>query len=310
MWLGTVLLLPFSVEAGLSNGGLDLSSCLLQCPSISSFFPSGDDVWLNGSGLTFRKNLVQGARVGGIIDQHGLAWGENIGWVEFSPKEAQVEVGANILSGWIRIENLGWVSLGSGRPQDGCRYSNLDRGDYGVNNDGTGKLSGWAWGETFGWISFDNITIDPRGRFSGCAWSENVGYILLNSNGPGRFAVRTDPYPWARIGGEAVIRNAGGPDCLPLVGETAGNGSAFVASDPGRHIYFSSLSVLLGWFWDGPGRKLVFLSPRRDREVRDKGNCQRGPPEGEQNSLTGPTCAEIVLNPIMFYPRVILSLEI
>jgi hypothetical protein len=308
--LGAVLLLSFPVEAGVSIDALEVSLPLLQSFNPAFFFSTAGESCLNPCGLILAETSVQGTKVGGIIQRHSHAWGENIGWVDFSPREAGVEVGANILSGWVRIENLGWVSLGSGRPRDGYRYSNLDRGDYGVNNDGAGKLSGWAWGETFGWISFDNITVDPRGCFSGYAYSENIGYILLNSDGPVRFAVRTDPYPWARIGGGAVIRNAGGTDCFPSVRESAVNGSAFAPSDSGGHIYFPGLCVLSGWFWDGPGQKLVFLSFRRNREVRGAGNSQRGPPGREQNPPPGSTYEEIVFNPIMFSGRVILSLEI
>lgn len=146
--------------------------------------------------------------VGTIIAGYNHAWGENIGWVDFSPEEDSIEIGENILSGWIRIENLGWVHLGGGNPRNGCRYSNLDAGDYGVNNDGKGSLSGWAWGETFGWICFDGVSIDEDGEFSGYAFSRNVGYILLNSSGRVGFMVRTDPYPWARIGGRAEIKLA------------------------------------------------------------------------------------------------------
>jgi len=117
------------------------------------------------------------------------AWGENVGWVNFRPSEADgVVVDGDVLSGYAWMENAGWLHFGDGTPEGGSQYSNTSATDYGVNSDGAGNLSGYAWGENIGWVCFDTsgsggsqVTIDGSGDFSGYAWGENIGWISMAS---------------------------------------------------------------------------------------------------------------------------------
>jgi len=110
---------------------------------------------------------------------HGYAWGENIGWLTFSPNSnSTVHISDDSLSGYLYGENIGWISL-SCRNTDTCS-SGIS---YGVSNDAEGNLSGFAYGENIGWIDFGTSTaeyqvkISNAGIFSGYAYGENVGWI-------------------------------------------------------------------------------------------------------------------------------------
>ncbi|MCX6733090.1 MAG: hypothetical protein NTV98_06140, partial [Candidatus Roizmanbacteria bacterium] len=110
---------------------------------------------------------------------HGNAWGENVGWLTFSPNSnSTVYVADDSLSGYLYGENIGWISL-SCRNTDTCSSGV----NYGVSNDAEGNLSGFAYGENIGWIDFGTSTaeyqvkISNAGVFSGYAYGENVGWI-------------------------------------------------------------------------------------------------------------------------------------
>lgn len=133
-----------------------------------------------------------------VSSAHKLAWGENVGWLNFrdagSPVGTQgVFLDPTYLSGFVWGENVGWINLGDGSPSDGEHYANLDASDFGVNLDpDTGNLSGLAWGENIGWINFAGgamatpaqpARFDPAtGRLRGYAWGENVGWINLDDD--------------------------------------------------------------------------------------------------------------------------------
>lgn len=170
-------------------------------------------VFSGGYGMSRRGFSAEVGRIAGD-DRYG--WGQCLGWIDFRGEEGGLKIGGNILAGWISIEKAGLVCLGSGRPRDGFQYSNSDYRDYGVNNDGQGNLSGWGWGANFGWINFHGVRIDRNGNFTGAAYSSKIGYICFQSTGPVRYAVRTDPYPWAAIGGNEALR--AGRGCFPETG--------------------------------------------------------------------------------------------
>ncbi|MCX6354916.1 MAG: hypothetical protein NTZ78_08440 [Candidatus Aureabacteria bacterium] len=164
----------------------------------------------------FQQSGMTSAKIGGIIEGHNLIWGESIGWINLRTTHADLKIGSNILSGWIWFENCGWVCLGEGRPLDKSRYSNRRIYDWGVNNDGQGKLSGYAWSEVTGWINFrtshSRVYLDESGQFYGYVWGENVGWMHF---GPGRtvqYLAKADAGPWRDIGRESEGRLAGGPD--------------------------------------------------------------------------------------------------
>lgn len=88
------------------------------------------------------------------------------------------------LRGWMYGENIGWVSLS-------CENTaSCGTVDYGVTNDGDGRLGGYAYSENVGWISFscentgscDNayygVPIDSLGNFKGFAYGENIGWTF------------------------------------------------------------------------------------------------------------------------------------
>ena len=99
----------------------------------------------------------------GTIDStYHYAWGENIGWVDFS----KVQVTDSGLSGSVYGENIGWIDLST------------------ITNDGKGNLAGYAWGENIGWVDFSKVTIGTTdGVFSGAAYGENIGWILFGATG-------------------------------------------------------------------------------------------------------------------------------
>lgn len=119
------------------------------------------------------------------------AWSE-IGWTNWGGAgdgADAVAVGATVLSGYIWSEAGGWINLGTGSPDNGVAYANVDGLDFCVNLDPeTGTLSGFAWGENTGWINFatdllgdQSATFDfCENRFRGYAWGESIGWFNLN----------------------------------------------------------------------------------------------------------------------------------
>ncbi|MCX6354509.1 MAG: hypothetical protein NTZ78_06355, partial [Candidatus Aureabacteria bacterium] len=154
--------------------------------------------------------------IGKIIKNHNLIWGENVGWINLGATHAEAKIGSNILAGWVWIKNCGWVCLGEGHPLNGERYSNRGSCDWGVNNDGRGRLSGFAWAEVTGWINFQTshsrVYMDEIGQFYGYAWGENVGWMHFGPGSRVQYLAKADAGPWKEIGLESEGRFAGGPD--------------------------------------------------------------------------------------------------
>src|ERR1039458_10128210 len=76
------------------------------------------------------------------------AWGDVLGWVNFSPTNGNVTVTDTAITGYAWSAQYGWINL---NPANG-----------GVLNDGHGILSGSAWGAQTGWIDFTGVTIDRK----------------------------------------------------------------------------------------------------------------------------------------------------
>jgi len=163
-----------------------------------------------------QKPSVAIPETGRIIAGHDVIWGENAGWVNLRTTHADLKIGSNILAGWIWLENCGWVCLGEGHPLNEEQYSNRRGYDWGVNNDGQGKLSGYGWSEVTGWISFrtgrSRVYLDKTGQFYGYAWGENVGWMHFGPRRTVQYLAKADPGPWKEIGKDAGCRLAGGPD--------------------------------------------------------------------------------------------------
>ncbi|MBI5288504.1 MAG: hypothetical protein HY873_05985, partial [Chloroflexi bacterium] len=138
-------------------------------------------------------------------DNSQFAWGENVGWINAEPSGPGgpgMQVSGTGLTGYMYGENIGWINLS-------CTNNGTcgSTGNYGVTNDGTGKLSGYAWGENVGWISFScqnnpgtcastgnyGVVIDKvTGIFSGNAYGENIGWISFSDSSPVAYQVQTD----------------------------------------------------------------------------------------------------------------------
>ncbi len=125
---------------------------------------------------------------GNIDAVNKWAWGGNAGWLNFKPTGGGVTVYDDHLEGYAWAENIGWVRLGTYTGGGAYTYANTAADNYGVNNDGNGKLSGYAWSTNAGWLNFNpthsQVTIDPAtGAFDGYVWGENVGWIHLRNGG-------------------------------------------------------------------------------------------------------------------------------
>jgi hypothetical protein len=122
------------------------------------------------------------------------AWSANIGWIQWRTDAANgVQISEYICSGFLYSANVGWISVGNGRPANGVQYQNKEASDFGVNVDPEGNLHGLAYGANIGWINFEE-TGAPRidletGKLSGFAYGANVGWISL---GDASFGVRVE----------------------------------------------------------------------------------------------------------------------
>ena len=118
------------------------------------------------------------------------AYAANLGWVDVrgditvSPPPFGVVIGEYVCSGYAYGANVGWINFGSGTAANGVYYANTSAADFGVNQDGTGRLTGYAYGANIGWINFEGVFGNPTvdlltGKFSGFAYSANCGWINL-----------------------------------------------------------------------------------------------------------------------------------
>ena len=117
--------------------------------------------------IFYPLKYTQASQTQGTIDPiHKYAWGEKIGWINFSTSGGNVLVTDSSITGYAWSANYGWI--------------NLSPSTSGVKNNGYGDLSGYAWSENLGWINFDNVSIDAEGYFQGIAEGEISGQISLN----------------------------------------------------------------------------------------------------------------------------------
>jgi len=100
----------------------------------------------------------------GTIDStYKYAWGENVGFIDFSSTAGNVHITDSALSGSAYGENIGWINLST------------------VTNNNEGTLGGYAWGENVGFIDFSKVIIGNDGVFSGSAYGENIGWITFGT---------------------------------------------------------------------------------------------------------------------------------
>ena len=84
------------------------------------------------------------------------------------------------------LNDIGWIHLGDGSPENGHSYSNSSVGDHGVNLSPEGALTGQAYAANVGWITFEQGHGKPAlnlltGTLSGFAYSANLGWIVLDT---------------------------------------------------------------------------------------------------------------------------------
>lgn len=172
--------------------------------------------------LVFLFLVPQIVGASNINQDDKYAWGENIGWIDFSG----VEVNESKLSGYAFSENIGWISMN-------CLNNNTcDSAYYGVTNDSEGNLDGYAWGENIGWIDFSGVKIE-EGIFYGYAYSGNVGYISFNCEntetcGDINFKVSTT---WIKNSTQSSGSNSGGSSSGSRSVSNSNTGGEFASSD-------------------------------------------------------------------------------
>lgn len=119
-----------------------------------------------------------------IDPAYPYAYGANVGWINARGDGGQgAAIGRSFCTGFLWSANCGWIGLGNG-PTNGVQYSNASAEDWGVNHDGTGRLTGYAYGANIGWITFEQTYGQPRvdlgsGNMSGSIYGANVGWISL-----------------------------------------------------------------------------------------------------------------------------------
>src|ERR1017187_3111703 len=176
------------------------------------------------SALNFQLSTCFAATTIDAINRY--AYGANIGWMDWYADGANgAVIGAYVCSGYIYSANVGWINLGSGSPANQIQYQNNSAADFGVNQDGLGKLSGYAWGANIGWVNFETNGA-PRvnlltGQLSGYVWSANCGWISLSN------AV-------AYVQTDTISPRALAPDGLPIAWLLANFGTTNVnaSADP------------------------------------------------------------------------------
>ena len=169
------------------------------------------------------------ARADSTIDPaHPYAYGANVGWINTRADGGGAAIGPSFCTGRLWSATSGWIGLGHG-PGNGLHYGNAATNDWGVNHDGSGRLSGCAYGANVGWLVFEQSYGKPRvdlvtGVLSGYAWGANVGWVGLSNvqsfvrtqaldPGPDRDADSlADAYEYAHTNTLTVLSGLGGQD--------------------------------------------------------------------------------------------------
>lgn len=131
--------------------------------------------------------IVYSAINNGVIDfNNSIAWGENLGWINFAPKNGDTYNGLRIsdteVTGYAWSKQYGWINFS---PTNG-----------GVTIDCSGYLGGYAWSSQLGWLSLNGSAVNNDGRIIGISGSSNdkAGRINFNCS---NCLVKTDWRPCA-----------------------------------------------------------------------------------------------------------------
>ncbi|MFA6257757.1 MAG: hypothetical protein WC671_01955 [Candidatus Paceibacterota bacterium] len=106
--------------------------------------------------LFFSASYIFASETNGIISPSAqFAFGENLGWINFSCDNCNVHITDTGLSGYAWSRQYGWI--------------NLSPNESGVTNNCAGELGGKAWSKSLGWIDFSGAIINAAGQFTGMA---------------------------------------------------------------------------------------------------------------------------------------------
>lgn len=140
IFISLLFLTPLITEASESNGTIESGNknalvchsvdCVNPTPGIVNFLPTGS--------ISVTINDING------ID--GIAWGNEIGWINFDPTGAEgltIDPNTGIITGKAWSQVSGWINF------------SVTGQSVKINN--SGEFEGWAWtgGPYGGWIKFD-----------------------------------------------------------------------------------------------------------------------------------------------------------
>ena len=104
--------------------------------------------------------------IGTVNSTSKYAWGEILGWINFSPTNGGVSIDDSHITGYAWSSVAGWINFS---PSNG-----------GVTNNCQGELGGSAWSGNYGWIPMTGITINAQGVFTGAAGSSTLPVGRIN----------------------------------------------------------------------------------------------------------------------------------
>ncbi|MFA6177344.1 MAG: dockerin type I domain-containing protein [Candidatus Paceibacterota bacterium] len=105
--------------------------------------------------IFFASHILASENDGTISSSSQYAFGENLGWINFSCDNCNVHITDTGLSGYAWSSQYGWINLS---PSGG-----------GVTNNCAGELGGKAWSKSLGWVDFSGAVINAAGKFIGMA---------------------------------------------------------------------------------------------------------------------------------------------
>ncbi len=126
--------------------------------SLGSGSPANGIRYANNTGTDFGVNFFP-STLPGIALLRGLAYGANIGWINFEATgDARINLQTGALSGHAWSANCGWINLGTGTPQAVKTLSIAP----GVDTDGDGIADAFEL-QSFGNLTTANATSDRDG---------------------------------------------------------------------------------------------------------------------------------------------------
>jgi hypothetical protein len=176
---GTTINAPHNEAYGANIGWVNWRGDVANGAVIGEYVCSGylyaaNVGWINlGSGLPangiqYQNNAATdfGVNLDALGNLRGLAWGANIGWINFENTGApKVDLVTGNLSGYVWSANCGWISL-----SNAVAYVQTDTIAPGVDTDANGLPDAWEL------INFGDIGMDPNDDMDGDGASNLAEY--------------------------------------------------------------------------------------------------------------------------------------